>query len=92
MTDSPPVHECEDLWFHDGSIVIRAESTLFRVYSGVLASASPIFKDMFGVPQPQSLETYDGVPLILLPDRAFDVTQFLKALLYPGCVTLSFFL
>jgi hypothetical protein len=92
MDDSEPAQICQELWLDGGNLVIRVEDTLFKVFAALLAIASPIFKDMFGVPQPagSDLETYEGVPFVRLPDRAFDVTLFLKALTYPGYVlTLS---
>jgi hypothetical protein len=85
------LRRCEDLWLSDGTLVVRAENTLFRIYTGVLSLASSVFKDMLGVPQPMgsAAETYEGTPLVLLPDTAFDVEHFLKALVYPGYVLVS---
>ncbi|KAJ8473227.1 hypothetical protein ONZ45_g16370 [Pleurotus djamor] len=45
----------QDLWFPDGSVVCRAENTLFRVHMYQLARRSICFRDMFSVPQPKSL-------------------------------------
>jgi hypothetical protein len=89
--DDNAVQRCEDLWLNGGDIVIRAENTVFKVLAAILSIASPIFKDMFGLPQPPvaGTEMYEGIPLVRLPDSAFEVTQFLKALIYPGCVTTS---
>jgi hypothetical protein len=86
--DDVVVQRCEDLWLNGGDIVIRAENTVFKVFTAILSIASPIFKDMLGVPQPAGIgaELYEGIPFVRLPDSAFDVTQFLKALIYPGCV------
>jgi hypothetical protein len=78
----------EDLWLDGGNLVIRAEDVVFKVLAAQLSIASSIFKDMLGVPQPPSAsaETYEGVPFVLLPDSAFDITQFLKAIMYLGSV------
>jgi hypothetical protein len=83
-----PAAICEELWLDGGNLVIRAENTLFKVLAAHIAIASPVFADMLGVPQPSAsgMETHDGLPFVRLPDTAFDVTQFLKALIYPGCV------
>ncbi|EDR01758.1 uncharacterized protein LACBIDRAFT_333017 [Laccaria bicolor S238N-H82] len=40
------------IWFDDGSVVIQAEQTQFRVHRGMLSRQSSIFRDMFSVPQP----------------------------------------
>lgn len=70
------------LWFADDSVVLRADDTLFRVYSGILSQASPVFKDMFTIPQPATdeCESYDGCPLVHAPDSAQDLRPFLRAL------------
>ncbi|GBE86205.1 hypothetical protein BKA93DRAFT_895291 [Sparassis latifolia] len=41
-----------DLWFVDGSIVLRAENTLFRVHMSQLSRRSAFFRDLFSLPQP----------------------------------------
>lgn len=41
-----------DLWFYDGSLVCRAENTLFRVHMSLLARHSVCFSDMLAIPQP----------------------------------------
>jgi hypothetical protein len=38
-----------DLWFDDGSVVCRAENTLFRVHMSQLARQSECFRDMFAL-------------------------------------------
>ncbi|KAG2125023.1 hypothetical protein DEU56DRAFT_873160 [Suillus clintonianus] len=43
-----------DLWFSDGSIVLRAENTLFRVHKSQLARHSAFFRDLFSLPQPSA--------------------------------------
>lgn len=43
-----------DLWFCDGSIVLRAEDTLFRVHKSQLARHSAFFRDLFSLPQPSA--------------------------------------
>lgn len=42
-----------DLWFYDGSLVCRAENTLFRVHMSLLARHSVCFEDMLAIPQPE---------------------------------------
>lgn len=80
-----------DLWFSDGSVILRAEDTLFCVHISQLSRHSVFFRDMFSLPQPQgngtkSLITSDnfgGCPVIVLHDTAEDVGNLLTAL-YDG--------
>ncbi|KAF8193928.1 hypothetical protein K438DRAFT_1969224 [Mycena galopus ATCC 62051] len=68
------------VWFDDGTVVLQAEKTLFRVYRGVLAAQSPIFRDTFAIPQPPTQDTYDGCLLVILHDSPEDLRIFLKAI------------
>ncbi|KAF7359023.1 hypothetical protein MSAN_01243000 [Mycena sanguinolenta] len=70
----------EELWFSDGSLVVQAEQSLFRVSGAVLAARSSVFNDMLGVAQPAATETIDGCPMVSLPDSAEDVTCFFRAI------------
>jgi hypothetical protein len=77
------------LYIQDGNVVLLCENTLFRVYGGVLAMNSQVFKDMFSLEgiQPTDAETYDGCPCIRLPDQAKDIERLLNVLLIAGFVT-----
>jgi hypothetical protein len=81
------LRRCEELWFEDGNIVLRAEHTIFRLYKGFLASHSSIFHDMLALPQPAdgSAETYENCEVVYMNDSAYEMTEFLKAL-YRQCV------
>ena len=47
----------------DADVIIRtAESHEFRVHKPILSLVSPIFRDMFTLPQPQSTDTPDILP------------------------------
>ncbi|KAJ6500871.1 hypothetical protein C8R45DRAFT_1210566 [Mycena sanguinolenta] len=70
----------EELWFSDGSLVVQAGKSLFRVSGAVLAARSSVFKDMLGIAQPVETETIDGCPMVRLPDSAEDVTCFFRAI------------
>ncbi|KAF7337335.1 hypothetical protein MSAN_02259000 [Mycena sanguinolenta] len=72
----------ESLWFPDGTLVLRAETHLFRVFPGILAAKSGVFEDMLAFPQPQKGESYDGCPLVHLSDSSADTTHFLKAIFH----------
>ena len=73
---------CEDVWFDDGTVVLQAETTVFKVYRGVLKAQSPFFNDLFALPQQDSeqLEKYGDCPLVTMPDLAADARVFLKAI------------
>ncbi|KAF7311233.1 hypothetical protein MKEN_01024900 [Mycena kentingensis (nom. inval.)] len=73
-------HRVADLWYDDGTIVIQAGDAQYRVYRGTLARRSPIFQDLFSVPQPENETLVDGCPFVRLPDAEAEVTPFLKAL------------
>ncbi|RPD58548.1 hypothetical protein L226DRAFT_466512 [Lentinus tigrinus ALCF2SS1-7] len=70
----------EEFWFDDGSIILIARNVEFRVYKGLLADHSPVFRDMFSLPQPPisegELET--PCPVVHLSDSAEDVRCLLR--------------
>ncbi|KAF7972123.1 hypothetical protein HWV62_18842 [Athelia sp. TMB] len=67
-------------WFEDGNIVLETEGKQFKVYKGILAANSPIFKDLFALAQPSGNEEVDGCPLVQLSDSALDLGWVLEAL------------
>ncbi|KAI0091090.1 hypothetical protein BDY19DRAFT_933662 [Irpex rosettiformis] len=76
-----------DLWFEDGNVVLVAENTGFRVYRGILARDSEVFRDMFLLPQPSSLpveDTYEGCPLVRLADDNADEVAKALTILFDG--------
>ncbi|KAI0668011.1 hypothetical protein C8Q78DRAFT_980914 [Trametes maxima] len=73
----------EDFWFDDGSIVIVAEDTGFRVHRSLLARVSSVFEDTFSIPQPPDARAYQGVPVLELQDGAHDMKCLLYAI-YDG--------
>lgn len=68
-------------WFDDGSVVLQAENTQFRVHQTLLSLHSEIMKSCFSCPQPQDAEGLEGCPVVRLPDSALDIDN-LCALLY----------
>ncbi|KAL1726927.1 hypothetical protein EV714DRAFT_286886 [Schizophyllum commune] len=71
-----------DIWFDDGNVVLQAENVQFRVHRSLLARHSPVFKDVFGVPQPKSSSEalVEGCPVVHLTDKASDVHFMLTRL------------
>lgn len=75
-----------DVWFDDGTCVLQAENTVFKVYFGLLAKYSVYFQTIVSLPQPDANSEepqpmYENCPLIvLLGDSAVDAKWFLKAL------------
>ncbi|KAI6126074.1 hypothetical protein EDD16DRAFT_1555032 [Pisolithus croceorrhizus] len=77
------------LWFCDGSIVLRAENTLFRVHKSLLARHSGFFHDLFTLPQ---LVAKDPSPPRGDVEGCQDVANLLTALVdgpYSGILRLS---
>jgi hypothetical protein len=86
--EPPGLTKHADLWFCDGSVILEAESTLFRVHKSQLSRRSIVFSDMFALAQPTTHatfadETYEGCPVVKLYDSAEDVANLLLAL-YDG--------
>ncbi|KAJ6519041.1 hypothetical protein C8R45DRAFT_809050 [Mycena sanguinolenta] len=69
-----------EFWLSDGSVVLQAGNTLFRVHWSVLARHSSVFSDMQELPQPSDEPTVDGCPVLKLPDDPKDVEFLLKGL------------
>ncbi|KAJ7081144.1 hypothetical protein B0H15DRAFT_890405 [Mycena belliarum] len=71
------------VWYSDGSVVLQAELTQFRVHASILSAGSSVFKDMFEVAQApiNPEEQVEGCPLIhLYDDSAQEVEVVLMAL------------
>ena len=67
----------------DANIIIRSSDLVnIRVHKPVLAMASPVFKDLFSLPQPSDGESVDGLPVVQLPEDS-DLLNTLVSMLYP---------
>jgi len=77
-------------YFHDGDVALSAcnhdgTTSIFRVHKFVLSHHSPVFSDMFALPQTtDSTEKYDNVVLVHMPDAALDVETMLQILYDPS--------
>ncbi|KAJ7825830.1 hypothetical protein B0H14DRAFT_2819178 [Mycena olivaceomarginata] len=76
--ENAPITRSE-IWYSDGSVVLRAETSQFCVHWSVLAQHSSFFLDLQALlPQPESGQpTMDGCPLVELQDTAADVEHLL---------------
>ncbi|KAH8099793.1 hypothetical protein BXZ70DRAFT_1008774 [Cristinia sonorae] len=74
-----------DPWMEDGSIVLKAGNTCFRVHRTVLARNAEVFADMFDMPQPDPKTVDDGQVMIEgcivveLLDHPTELGHFLRA-------------
>lgn len=78
------------LYFPDGDVVLSAgdagskNAIILRVHRFMLSHHSPVFKDMFAFPAgPNINETYDGVPVVQMPDNPNDLASLIEVLYYP---------
>jgi len=81
---SPPldhVRPLDPLSFDDGDVILRAEDSDFRVHIVLLRQASPVFRDMFSLPQPGEANDRD-VPIIVMQEEA-RVLDFVLRCIYP---------
>lgn len=71
-----------DVWFEDGTVVLQADNTVFRVYAGLLSRHSAYFNDLFSAPRPANTDSYEGCLLIIMRgDSSAAVRNFLLAML-----------
>ncbi|KAJ7502583.1 hypothetical protein B0H11DRAFT_1712347 [Mycena galericulata] len=74
-----------DVWFDDGTIILEAESTQFKVFKGILAANSTVFNDMLVVgSSSDTSEMVEGCPVVHVYDAALDLMHFLKAIHHVG--------
>ncbi|EJF60247.1 hypothetical protein DICSQDRAFT_181403 [Dichomitus squalens LYAD-421 SS1] len=73
----------KNLWFHDGTAILVAAGVGFRIYKGLLAEHSPVFKELFSQDHPLRTLPIDETqtitcPLIQLSDSAHDLRYILR--------------
>lgn len=61
----------QEFWYADGNIILLARDIEFRVYKCLLAENSPVFRDMFSLPQPPTASSAaalagDNCPEVLI--------------------------
>lgn len=94
MSNSKGYQHSESIYFTDGDICLSApyaqalesspaDGLIFRVHRFILSLHSPVFRDMFDLPeQPGANVLYDDVALVQMPDSAEDVEALLYAFYY----------
>ncbi|TFY62734.1 hypothetical protein EVJ58_g3686 [Rhodofomes roseus] len=75
-----PFSRDDRFWYADGDIVVIAENVGFRVYKGLLATHSDVFRDMFSLPQP-GLDAVEDCPVVHVTDTAAEISSMLSVLL-----------
>ena len=82
LESSPDPIKSEDFWFDDGDIVLSATKGHiehhFRVHRTILTIPSPVFRDMFSMPQP----TKEDISLVPLYDDSVEDLEALLGALY----------
>lgn len=87
ISPSPKFHELrrDDVWFEDGNLILQTDDALFRVYGGLLAARSSVFKDMLAFPPPpEGNLTHNDCPVVRIYDSSKDVRFFLNAIFDSG--------
>ncbi|KAI0753681.1 hypothetical protein C8Q74DRAFT_330261 [Fomes fomentarius] len=79
----------DEFWFYDGNIILVADNVKFRVYKGLLASRSGVFRDMFSLPQPSSptctsIDKETGCPFTVLDDSPDTFRHILRVCMPPS--------
>ncbi|EAU85722.2 hypothetical protein CC1G_12438 [Coprinopsis cinerea okayama7 len=73
-----PIHSSH-FWYKDGNLILQAENTQFRVHKSILAAQSPVFRDMFSLPQ-ATIENPSDPPVVVLEhDSSVDWELFLSS-------------
>lgn len=75
-----PLVRHAELSYEDGNLVLVAENTMFQVHRSVLSRKSALFKDLLSLPQPDSEEKIDGLPVVRLLESAKDGAMLIDAI------------
>ncbi|KAJ7188733.1 hypothetical protein C8R46DRAFT_979996 [Mycena filopes] len=81
--DAKMTIERSEIWYEDGSLVLQAQRTRFRVHWSFISQHSSVFHDMQGLPQPSDANSIDNCPVVELSDTAEEATHLLRALYTP---------
>ncbi|KAF7974706.1 hypothetical protein HWV62_11493 [Athelia sp. TMB] len=88
-TDSPVTYASSPFNDADADVILRSsDNVYFKVFKLLLSMGSPLFKDMFSLPQPPTSsedgagETKGGVPVIQVTETA-KILRMLLSMCYP---------
>ncbi len=76
-----PFERDKTFWLEDGNPILVARNIGFRVYRGLLATQSEIFRDMFSAGNSASGDNVDGCPVVQLSDSPEYVRHLLDVIL-----------
>ena len=80
-----------DYWFNDGNLILVSRGVAFRIYKGLLAEHSVMFRGMFHVAQaaPAAEDLIDDCPVISLDDSPDDLRELFR-FMYPLSTNLKY--
>ena len=82
-SDGDAVPQRDDsFWFEDGNITLIAQGVEFQVYIGPLIKHSPVFRDMFTLPQPSTSSQALPHPVLQIHDHPNDVRRLLGGFIF----------
>ncbi|KAF7298004.1 hypothetical protein HMN09_01021400 [Mycena chlorophos] len=82
----PEVITRSEIWHTDGTVVLQAQRTQFRVHWGLLTMHSSVFKDIYTLPQPNVAGVaVEGCPVVEVHDDSGDWKHLLEVL-YDGTI------
>nr|VWO99000.1 Fungal_trans domain-containing protein [Ganoderma boninense] len=71
-----------EFWLDDGNLILVAgRETAFRIYTGLLASQSEVFANMFTVASSSADEAYEGCPVVPVYDTPVEFAHLLRVLI-----------
>ena len=84
----------EEFWYEDGTVILVVHDVEFRIYKGLLADHSPVFRDMFSLPQPPDPPEAGCAPcpVVHLADSPEDLRYVLRIYMArgdPRCILLT---
>ena len=90
--DEVEAQKDEEFWLQDGTVILVARDVEFRVYAGLLANHSPVFKEILARPHPtRSLPMSGGenvlCPVVTLTDSPEDLRHLLRAYMPTSDIT-----
>ncbi|KAH9932308.1 uncharacterized protein B0H18DRAFT_1137503 [Fomitopsis serialis] len=72
----------DKFWYLDGNIILLAQNIGFKVYKGLLAEQSEVFRDLFTLPQPSEAQSVEDCPTVHLSDTAQDLRALLSVMIH----------